>query len=200
MAPLLEFFVYIGSTYSHLSVARASAVAAEGGVDLRWTPFSARTLMREQNNLPFNGKPVKLKYMWRDVERRAMRFNVPFDGIPPYPVGKTEIANHVATLASVEGWCPQFTQAAYKKWFLEKKDPGEFEVLEALIASIGQDPERVLKAAQAQECLDTYDRRTCRARELGVFGSPTFVHGTEVFWGDDRLEDAIQWAIAHSAA
>ena len=32
------------------------------------------------------------------------------------------------------------------------------------------------------------------ARELGIFGSPTFAHGTESFWGDDRLEDALDWA------
>ena len=200
MTPVLEFFYFIGSTYSHLSVHRAVAVAAHSGVELRWTPFSVRTLMREQKNSPFTGKPAKMSYMWRDIERRAHRFGVPFSGIPQYPIGTTEIANHVATLASIEGWCPQFTQAAYRAWFLDKKDPGEAEVLQPLIASLGQDPDRVLHAATGDECLALYAARTDRARSLGIFGSPSFVHGEEVFWGDDRLEDAIEWAIQHRAA
>ena len=101
MPPRLEFFFFLGSTYSHLSVHRAGALAQASGVELVWRPFSVRTLMREQNNSPFVGKPVKLRYMWRDVERRTARFGVPFDGIPPYPIDPDELANRVATLAAL---------------------------------------------------------------------------------------------------
>jgi 2-hydroxychromene-2-carboxylate isomerase len=83
MSARIEFFFFVGSTYSYLSVSRAQALAERAGVPLAWRPFSVRTLMREQNNSPFAGKPVKLKYMWRDLERRAARFGVPFDGAPP---------------------------------------------------------------------------------------------------------------------
>ena len=76
--PALEFFFFIGSTYSYLSVQRAEGVARAACVALVWRPFSVRTLMREQNNVPFAGKPVKMAYMWRDLGRRARRFGVPF--------------------------------------------------------------------------------------------------------------------------
>ena len=49
--------------------------------------------MREQNNSPFVGKPTKLRYMWRDVQRRAARFGIPFDGIPPYPIDMQHCPN-----------------------------------------------------------------------------------------------------------
>ena len=49
----IEFFYFIGSTYSYLSVTRAEALAARQGIELTWRPFSVRTLMREQNNVPF---------------------------------------------------------------------------------------------------------------------------------------------------
>ena len=77
-APTLDFFYFIGSTYTHLAVHRAEGLAARAGVELSWRPFSVRTLMREQNNIPFAGKPVKAAYMWRDIERRAARLGVPF--------------------------------------------------------------------------------------------------------------------------
>jgi 2-hydroxychromene-2-carboxylate isomerase len=196
MSKTLDFYFFIGSTYSYLSVARAEQEAARAGVSLIWKPFSVRTLMREQNNSPFNGKPAKLKYMWRDIERRAQRFSIPFAGAPQYPIDPNQSANHVATLASMEGWCKEFVQAAYAKWFLEKQDPGLPENLVAILEGIGRDPAPCMAKAEGAEVVDLYKLRTDEARSLGVFGSPSFVVGTEVFWGDDRLEDAMAWCKA----
>lgn len=192
----LEFFFFLGSTYSHLSVHRAQALAQAAGVELVWRPFSVRTLMREQNNIPFAGKPVKMRYMWRDLERRAQRFGVPFDGIPPYPIDADERANRVATLAAADGWCPAFVRAAYRCWFLDKRDPGSPEALRALLEGLGQSAARCFEAADGDAVRSEYRARTDRARELGLFGSPTFVAGSELFWGDDRLDDALDWVNA----
>lgn len=189
----LDFYFFIGSTYSYLSVARAASQAAQAGVELNWVPFSVRTLMREQNNSPFSGKPVKMQYMWRDIERRAARFDIPFEGAPPYPIDAEERANRVATLAATEGWCQAFVQAAYDLWFLEKRDPGTPENLRVVLARLGRDGDDCVARAQSEEIVSRYKARTDAARALGVFGSPSFVAGTEVFWGDDRLEDALAW-------
>jgi 2-hydroxychromene-2-carboxylate isomerase len=197
MTPSLEFFFFIGSTYSYLSVVRAEACAQAAGVQLVWRPFSVRTLMREQHNIPFTGKPEKMRYMWRDLERRAQRFDVPFDGIPPYPIDPDERANRVAMLAALEGWCPAFTRAAYRRWFIEKQDPDRPEVLREIVAGLGQDAERCLDAADSAAVRDAYLAQTARARDLGLFGSPTFVAGGEPFWGDDRLDDALAWVQTH---
>jgi 2-hydroxychromene-2-carboxylate isomerase len=196
MAASLEFFFFVGSTYSYLSVSRAAELARAQRVELIWHPFSVRTLMREQNNSPFVGKPFKLRYMWRDIERRAARFGVPFTGVPPYPIDPDELANRVATLAAMQGWCPVFVQAAYDAWYLRKQDPGSPEPLRAILTGLGKDAEACIAQANAPEVRDEYLSQTGRARELGIFGSPTFVHDTEIFWGDDRLEDALAWAVA----
>src|SRR5213080_1273656 len=96
----MDFFLSLASTYTYLSVNRAEQLAAKAGVLLHWRPFSVRTLMIEQNNRPFAGKPVKMAYMWRDLERRAQRHRIPFARIPPYPVDADGLANRVATLAA----------------------------------------------------------------------------------------------------
>lgn len=193
----MEFFFFIGSTYSYLSVSRAGALAAQAGVELVWRPFSARTIMREQDNIPFATKPVKMKYMWRDVERRAARLGVPFDGVPPYPVDADELANHVATLAAREGWCPEFAQAAYSTWFLGKQDPGQRATLHEILEGLGRDPGECIDGALDASIRQAYSSATGQARQLGIFGSPSFVAGEEIFWGDDRLEDALAWCRAH---
>src|SRR3954453_2832010 len=104
MQKQLDLFLFLGSTYTYLTVNRADRLATSEGITLRWRPFSARSLMIEQNNRPFIGKPVKLAYMWRDLERRAHRHAVPFRTIPHYPNDADELANRVATIAALEGW------------------------------------------------------------------------------------------------
>jgi 2-hydroxychromene-2-carboxylate isomerase len=189
----LDFFYFIGSTYSYLAVMRAEEVARRAGVSLNWRPFSVRTLMREQENIPFSTKPAKLRYMWRDVERRAARHGLPWEGVPKYPIDAAELANRVATLAAIEGWCPEFTRAAYRTWFLDGRDPGEHAPLRAILTDLGKNAESVMVAADGAPVRDKYLAETDTARQLGLFGSPTFVCGREIFWGDDRLEDALDW-------
>jgi 2-hydroxychromene-2-carboxylate isomerase len=199
MEKRLDFFLFLGSTYTHLSVHRAERLAARAGVALRWRPFSARTLMLEQNNRPFIGKPVKLAYMWRDLERRAQRHGVPFVSIPPYPIDRDELGNRVATVAALEGWCAGFMKAAYAAWFLQHRDPGSPETLTDLLRGMARDPADVLARADSAEVRDRYAEETATARTMGIFGSPTFACDAEIFWGDDRLEDAIDWCQAPGA-
>lgn len=193
----IDFFLFLGSTYTYLAVNRAEAFAARDNIVLRWRPFSVRSIMIEQNNRPFVGKPVKLAYMWRDLERRANRHGVPFRSIPSYPNDPDELAQRVATLAAVEGWCPQFARAAYASWFMENKDPGKTEYLSPILERLGRNANEVIARANSAEIRDTYASETEVARSRGIFGSPTFVCGQELFWGDDRLEDAIDWCKSH---
>ena len=197
MTKQLDFFLFLGSTYTYLAVNRADDVAAAHGVALRWRPFSVRSIMIEQNNRPFVGKPVKLAYMWRDVERRAARYGIPFKSIPDYPNDPDELANRVATVASAEGWCQQFARAAYAKWFLENKDPGNPDHLSDILRGLGRSPEAIISQANGSAARESYSANTELARARGIFGSPTFADGSEIFWGDDRLEDAIAWCTSH---
>jgi 2-hydroxychromene-2-carboxylate isomerase len=59
---------------------------------------------------------------------------------------------------------------------------------------VSTDPQRVLALANAPEANAALMAETDAAREPGIFGSPTFVVGGELFWGDDRLDDAINWS------
>jgi 2-hydroxychromene-2-carboxylate isomerase len=190
---MIDFWVSIGSTYSYLSIMRLHAVAGESGVAFRWRPFSVRAIMIEQKNIPFMGKPVKLAYMWRDIERRARARGLEPRLPAPYPLAEFDLANRVAIIGESEGWCADYVCAAYRHWFHLSHEPGSEPGLSDALLEIGQSPARVVEAAKSEEIGERYRLATEEAKSLGVFGSPTFVVGGEVFWGDDRLEDAICW-------
>jgi 2-hydroxychromene-2-carboxylate isomerase len=189
----IDFFFFYGSTYTYLTVMRIEGAAARFGIEVRWRPFNVRQIMLEQDNIPFRSKPVKMSYMWRDIERRAARHAIPFNRIPTYPVDPEYLANRVGVLSAIEGWCPAYTKATYQAWFLEDAPLGEPENLIPTLQRLGKDPDTVVSRANSQEIRDKYESETNLAREMGIFGSPTFATGKEIFWGDDRLEDALEW-------
>ncbi len=190
----IDFWYSIGSTYSYLTILRLQEVESTFGVRFRWRPFNVRHVMVEQNNVPFKDKPVKSAYMWRDIERRAARYGLSPKLPAPYPLAGLVLANQVAMVGVEEGWVSDYTRATYRRWFEAGEAAGEDPNLSASLSEIGQDPARVLPFAQSDRIAAALQAQTDEAMALGVFGSPTFVVGTEVFWGDDRLEDTILWA------
>lgn len=193
----IDFWYSIGSTYSYLSVMRLAEVARVTGAGFRWRPFNVRQIMVEQNNIPFRDKPVKAAYMWRDIERRAKRYGLNPRIPAPYPLPGLVLANQVALLGCEEGWGEAYTKATYRRWFEHGLPAGEDPNLTESIAESGQDPVGVLEKARSERIESLLALATDEAKALGIFGSPTFAVNGEIFWGDDRLDDAVEWA--HSA-
>lgn len=192
----IDFWFSVGSTYTYLTVMRLPNVEKDKGISFNWRPFSVRKIMVEMNNIPFAEKPVKSAYMWRDIERRAAIYGLPVRVPAPYPLEQFDLANKVAILGRKEGWCADYVRATYRHWFQEGVAAGSDQNLTRSLEDIGQNPEHVVQRASADDVRDDYFAATDEARSLGVFGAPTFVVGDEVFWGDDRLEDAISWHLA----
>ncbi len=190
---MIDFWFSIGSTYSYLSIARLAEVERETGVTFRWRPFSVRQIMIEMDNIPFRTRPVKAAYMWRDIERCAARYALPIHVPAPYPLVHWDVANRVAVLAATEGWAADYARATYRRWFEEGLEPGTDPNLSDTLREPGHDPALVLARADGDEIGAAYEAATAEARTLGIFGSPTFVVDKELFWGDDRLDDALAW-------
>ncbi len=189
----IDFWFSIGSTYSYLSVMRLERVAAESGVTFGWRPFNVRQVMKEMNNIPFAGKPVKAAYMWRDIERRAAGYGLSPKIPAPYPLPQLERANRVAIVGAADGWCQAYVTETYRRWFDEGQPAGEEPNLSESVAVAGADPAEVLERADSAEGVEALLAATEEAKALGIFGSPSFIVGKELFWGDDRLDDAIAW-------
>ena len=198
MASPLEFFFFYGSIHSYLSVMRIEAAAARAGVTVRWRPFNLREILIEQNNTGFTRNEVKMNYVWHDVERRAKRHGIPFAGRAPYPADPDLLALRVGLIAGQEGWCAPYSRATFHDWFVDRHAPGVGGHVERVLSSLGKSPEEtadVIARAGSAEGARLMQDATEATRKLGIFGAPTFAVGTEIFWGDDRLEEAIAFAV-----
>jgi 2-hydroxychromene-2-carboxylate isomerase len=192
-APHIDFWFTMGSTYSYLSVSRLADVERSTGMTFRWRPFHLLIILQEMKHIPFADKPTKSAYMWRDIERRAAMYGIPMKLPVPYPARQSVVANLVAIVGMRENWGADFVRAAYRRWFQRGEETGSEPNVSESLRDIGQDPERVLTLANSDDTKSVLTAETDAARELGIFGSPTFIVGRELFWGDDRLADAINW-------
>ena len=190
----IDFWFSIGSTYSYLTVSRLPQIALENGLEIFWRPFNVRDVMVEQKNIPFSNKPVKLAYMWRDIERRASQYKLDPKIPAPYPLSGLMLANQIAILGKEEGWIEAYTQVTYRRWFEEGEPAGEEPNISKSLFEIGQNVDRVLDLATSHNIISALENETVEAKSLGVFESSSFVVSGDLFWGDDRLEDALTWA------
>jgi 2-hydroxychromene-2-carboxylate isomerase len=189
----IDFWFTMGSTYSYLSVMRLGELEQSSGVRFRWRPFHLLVILQEMKHIPFADKPAKSAYMWRDIERRAAMYGLPVSLPVPYPAKQSIIANLVAIVGMRQGWGVDFVRAAYRRWFQRGQETGSEPNVSESLREIGQEPQSVLTLANATDTTTALMAETDVAKKLGIFGSPTFVVGHELFWGDDRLEDAISW-------
>ena len=190
----IDFYFSIGSTYTYLTVTRILDVENKYQVKFNWKPFSVRAIMKEMNNIPFpKEKMNKVNYMWRDIERRAEGYSFFAKTPVPYPLSEFDLANQIAILGLEKDWGIDYIRLTYKKWFQEGKEPAIEPSISEVCNELKLNKEEITSEALKKEIQDKYEASTNSARENKIFGSPSFIVKNEVFWGDDRMEDAIKW-------
>jgi 2-hydroxychromene-2-carboxylate isomerase len=192
----LDFWYEFASTYSYLSVMRIEQEAERAGVALTWRPFLLGPIFKAQgwDTSPFNIYPAKGRYMARDVARLCAARGLPFRMPEPFPQNGL-CAARLALIGAAEGWAADFTRAVFAAEFAEGAQIAERDVLARCLVAAGQNAEKQLIRIEDQGIKNLLKAQTTQAEALGIFGAPTFVtEDGELFWGDDRLEQALEWA------
>jgi 2-hydroxychromene-2-carboxylate isomerase len=193
----MDFFYDFASTYSYITAMRIAPLAQAAGVSVRWRPFLLGPVFKSMgwDTSPFNLYPVKGRYMVRDCERLCADAGLPFHLPSPFPQHSL-LAGRVGTAALAEGWGEDFTLALYRAEFGEGRNIGDPATVADVVTKLGRDASAALARAQTDEIKSALRASTEEAQRLGVFGAPTFITNGELFWGNDRLEQALAYARA----
>ncbi|GAC1556722.1 MAG: 2-hydroxychromene-2-carboxylate isomerase [Beijerinckiaceae bacterium] len=193
--PQIDFWYEFASTYSYPAAMRIETAAAARNVAVRWRPFLLGPIFFDQGwrNSPFNIYPAKGRYMWRDVERICEGLGLPFQRPDPFPQNSLLAAR--LALALDEEQRPALTRAIYAAQFGEGRAIGEKETLANVLAPLALDADALFERAASDQLKTRLKQETDEAKRLGIFGAPAFVTADEeLFWGNDRLEAALDWA------
>jgi 2-hydroxychromene-2-carboxylate isomerase len=195
--PHVEFWFEFASTYSHVAALRIEPVARAAGVAVSWRPFLLGPIFKQQgwNDSPFNVYPNKGAYMWMDVARECRKHGIAFRRPSQFPRNSL-LATRIALIEDDSPRIAALTRAIYLANFRDDLDIADPAVLRQVLAD--REPgevEALLQRASAPEIKQRLRERGDQAVARGMFGAPTFAVGDELFWGNDRLEDAVAAAL-----
>jgi 2-hydroxychromene-2-carboxylate isomerase len=196
----IQLWFEFASTYSYPAVHRVAGLAAARDVEVECRPFLLGPIFRAQgwNDSPFNIYPAKGRYMWRDLERLCAKYDLPFRRPTVFPRSSL-VAARVACLGRGEAWCASFIRAVYHANFADDREIGSADVIAEILDALGEPGRELVARTASPEVKDLLRRETEEAGRLGIFGAPTVTVGSELFWGNDRLEDALDWAARETA-
>jgi 2-hydroxychromene-2-carboxylate isomerase len=196
--PALDFWFDFGSTYSYLAASRIGPLAAEAGVVMRFRPFLLGPIFKAQgwDTSPFNLYSAKGRNMWRDLERLAEDLGLPFRQPEPFPQNGL-LPARVALIGLAQGWGERFCIDVFRAQFAERRRIDEPATVLEILSRLGTNADATMAAALTDDNKARLRTQTEEAQRLGLYGAPSFVTASgELFWGNDRLEQALRWAKA----
>lgn len=194
--PSMEFWFEYGSNYSYLSVMRIEELARIAGVTIEWKPFLLGPIFRDfgWNSSPFVLQSEKGRYVWKDMARQAAKYQLPFKKPSEFP-RVAVLPMRVAVLASDQPWIGAFSKRVMTQNFVEDVDINDPVNVRRALDGLVPDSDSVISDAQSELNKLRLRDLTTEARNRGIFGAPTYFAQHEMFWGNDRLEDALAAAI-----
>ena len=193
--PSLDFWFDLASNYSYLSVMRIEALAGRAGVEVRWRPFLLGPIFEALGwkGPPFVVQKEKGAYVWQDMRRQCRKYALPWRQPSEFP-RRSVLATRIAVLADDEPWLPAWCRAVMTRNYGDDHEVDSPEAVTQMLMALGLHAQRLIEQASSEANRQRLRERTQSARDLGIFGAPTFFVGDEMFWGNDRLEDAIDAA------
>lgn len=190
--PEIEFWFDFASTYSYLTTMRIAGVCGARGIQVAWRPFLLGPIFKEQGwaTSPFNIYPAEGNYMWKEMERHSRKYGLSAYRKPSAFPRNGLLAARISRAADWEPWLDEFIRRVFRINFEQDRDIADPVEIGGALRSVGVDPVPWLSLADSDRVKQGLRERTEQARSLGIFGAPSFVAAGELFWGDDRLEEA----------
>jgi 2-hydroxychromene-2-carboxylate isomerase len=198
--PLLEFWFEFASNYSYLSVMRIEREAARHAVSVQWRPFLLGPIFQSFGwaTSPFVLQPWKTEYVWQDMARQCRKYALAWQRPSTFPRA-TLLPARVALLGTGQPWMAEFCRQVMQLNFGADRDISSPACVSEVLACLKLPADQILAEAQAEPNKLRLRAQTELARAKGIFGAPTFFVGEEMFWGNDRLDDALAYAAASGA-
>jgi 2-hydroxychromene-2-carboxylate isomerase len=189
------FYYDFSSPYSYLASERISGLFAEAEIEQpEWQPISFGHLLQATGRRPWSLPPEgpDPEHL-AEIQRRAAERGIPEVVYPKgWPIDNYSLnPTRAAVYAKESGRVVSFSLACFRQVFAAGRDMSDLDNVLLAAAACELHPNAVLKGIETQSVKDKLRLATDEALALGVEGIPTVALGDQLFWGDDKLEEAV---------
>ena len=189
----VEFLFDFGSPNAYLSHKVIPGIEQRTGAKFEYVPILLGGIFKLTNNKPpmvqFEGIKNKLAHEQLEMRRFIARHRITqFQFNPFFPVNTLKIMRG-AVAAKAEGVLGLYVDAVFHCMWEAPKKMDDPEVIRAALSESGLDAEKLMARSESHEIKEELMRSTSDAAERGVFGSPSFFVGSELYFGKDRLRE-----------
>lgn len=194
-AKQLEFWFDFGSNYSYLAMMRIEALASQAAVPIALKPFLLGPIFKSfgWDSSPFVLQKRKGEYTWRDMQRQCDKYGLPWTKPTTFP-RRALLPLRVALHAAEQTWVWEFCKLIMHANFVDDREIDDPIVVADILTSLALPAGDLIASAQSDAVKTALRLQSEQAAARGVFGAPTFFVGDEMFWGNDRLDDAVAFA------
>jgi 2-hydroxychromene-2-carboxylate isomerase len=179
---------------------RIELAAHRLGVGVAWRPFLLGPIFRAlgMERSPFVAQKEKGLYVQQDMMRQCAKYGLAPWARPTVFPRVSVLPARIALLGANQPWIAAFCREVMLLNFVRDEDINQPEQLTPILTALGLPADDVLAQAHSEQVKSRLRQQTEEARAKGLFGAPTFFVGREMFWGNDRLEDALSFAQAQN--
>jgi 2-hydroxychromene-2-carboxylate isomerase len=187
MNKTLEFFFDFGSPTSYLAWTQLPRIAREAGAQIAWRPMLLGGVFKATGNQSPVNIPAKGRYMLQDLARFASRYGVPMTFNPHFPINTLTLMRGAAGYQDDERF-ERYVQTIFEALWVQQKNLAKPEVVAEVLSAAGFDPAEFELLVSDERVKERLKNTTEEAIKRGVFGAPTFFVGSEMHFGQDRLD------------
>lgn len=187
MSKTVEFFFDFGSPASYLAWTQLPRIAREAGAQIIWRPMLLGGVFKATGNQSPVNIPAKGRYMLQDLARFAGRYGVPMAFSPSFPINTLTLMRGAAGYQG-SGRFEHYVKTIFEALWVQQKNLGKPEVVAEVLSAAGFDPADFERLVSDEAVKERLKNTTEEAVKRGVFGAPTFFIGSEMHFGQDRLD------------
>mgnify|MGYP000200333451 FL=1 len=195
--PTLEFFYDCSSPWTYFAFTRIIPMMEQLALPIHWRPILVGGVFNAVNQEVYKAREVmfsssgspRLNYYIKDMQDWARLCGVRAEMPEGHPINSVK-AMRGAFYAEQQGLMVPYSRAVFEAyWDSESPNIADDEVLGAICARVGLNPEGFFSAIITQDYKDLLRQNTDELIARGGYGSPTlFIDGDDMYFGNDRLE------------
>ncbi|WP_440680018.1 2-hydroxychromene-2-carboxylate isomerase [Candidatus Pelagibacter sp. HIMB1517] len=183
----IDFYFDISSPYSYLAHEQIKRFEKENKIKVNYMPILLGGIHQLANITAPGLNPSRAKHMIKDLKICADWFKVKFQFNRYFPL-KTVNIMRGALVAEKEGFLNNYVDQFYKAAWVDSLNLNDGKILERFIKNMDINPKSFIEKLSNQKIKDDLKTKTSNAFKKGVFGAPTFIVGSKMFFGQDRLD------------